>query len=216
MSFFLLLQPFYSLSQCSGTYRIGGGFFGTSITLLPQNKFVYHFGDCTSSLAGEGWYKLKRTLLILHFEKDTMCIDQSIVDSIVLPSKDPKFSNLDVLILDKKNKTPLIQGQSLIRVESCLNDKYHSTGRGTITDENGHAILQLPLQDTEGYLRISGLGYKAVIIPFCLAKDYNIKVQLTDWCKSVPAGKIYKFKIKRTKEDFELVTRKGERFYKEK
>jgi len=213
MLFLLLLQPFYAFSQYSGTYSIGNGLSGKDITLLPQNKFLYRYGDCDKSYEGEGWYKIGQKLLILHFKKDTMCPDKTKVDSVVLPNQNSNFSKLDFSILDAKTQDPILQANIRLSLDTA---KYITMVQGTVTDRNGHATLQYPSQKAKGYIRISSLTYRTIIIPINMGNDYKIEVLMTDWCKSVPAGKIYKLKIKRTKEDFELITRKGERFYKEK
>ena len=208
--YLLLIIPIVSLGQQNSKHCISVPWGETCVSLLSDNEFIYERGDCTSNWVGKGWYKLSKTRLRLYFEEDTTGKDKGGIIVEILQHDKPNSSKIVLDIIDKHIKQPIYFAQVGLIYDSS---EYIGTGSGTITDTNGHATFEF---NTPGKwaLMISHIGYNRIKVPISFANDYKIKATLTPAISTISKGKIFTFKIKRSKDDFELIPRKTKHFRK--
>ena len=208
----LLLIPFIAPCQQKNKHCYSIQWGGACVTFLSDRQFTYERGDCTSNWVGKGCYKLSKTRLKLHFQKDTTGKDKGGTAIEVLPPSSQKSSRIEIDVVDKYNNRLIDYSNITLVYDTSI---YIGTGKGTMTDENSHATFEITTPG-KWALRIYAIGYNSITVPVSMSNDYKIKASLTPAISQIPSGKTYTFRIKRSSDDFEIIIPEHKHIHKRK
>lgn len=174
--FFVILLSFSCKlpNTLDGKYYYSGGFVGESWLLKKDGSFTYNMYSCTGGYEGAGNYKIKDdSIHIIFAQYPGTSLQSSKIESIKTDSLSKSWE-LKFELSDRKDLSTLPFAVIITR------DTSGNILKGTQTDLDGQAFINLPDYNATVFITIQYVGYEKINYELQNPGSYLVKGELAD------------------------------------